>query len=161
MDIPTLRLCYTGQMGIAENIRNSRVRAGKTAKAVAAELGLNDAWYADLESRDDELASTLSLFQAMHLASLLGVSLHELIGEPLPDKRISLLDFSSRLLAHIRTQGKSLEEFESEVGWELQEFLQSPFKSVAELPIAMLRDLSKPLGMSWLSLVPEENKTTD
>jgi transcriptional regulator with XRE-family HTH domain len=145
-------------MGTAENIRTHRVRAGKSAQQVAAQLGLNEAWYRDLEREDDELSSTLTLFQGLQLASLLSVRLRDLVTDNAPSSdRVALVDLPSIVRKHIARAGTSIEEFESTVGWDLQEFLESPIKVASELPIAFLRDLSGPLGINWLSLVPEED----
>jgi transcriptional regulator with XRE-family HTH domain len=145
-------------MGTADKIRFCRVRAGKSAQQIAADLGLNDAWYSDLESHDDELASTLTMFQALQLASLLGVRLQDLVAETAPSgAKIALLDLPSMVEAHIAREGLSIGEFEERLGWELQAFLESPVKVAAELPIMFLQDLSGALGINWLSLLPEED----
>src|SRR5688572_8681863 len=110
-------------MGTAAQIRTYRVRAGKTAGEVARQLGLNDAWYQDLEHHDDELAFTLTLFQAMELASVLGVRLRDLITESaLPDQSIPLEDLPAHIKAHVARKGISIEQFEEAVGWQLHEF---------------------------------------
>jgi transcriptional regulator with XRE-family HTH domain len=145
-------------MGTAERIRFCRVRAGKSAQQVAADLGLNDAWYRDLECNDGELTSTLTLFQAMQLASLLGVQLADLVAETgASSGRIALLDLPSMVERRVESEGISIEEFEDRVGWEVRGFLQSPVKVAAELPIEFLQDLAAELGISWLSLLPEVN----
>lgn len=147
-----------GRMGTAAQIRNCRVRAGKSAIDVAKHLGLNDAWYHDLEHHDDELTFTLTLFQAIELASILGVRLCDLlVQETLPDERISLMDLPSRVEAHVAQHGISIEQFEAEVGWELGDLLQSPVKAAAESPIIFLQAVAKHLGINWLSLVPDEH----
>lgn len=144
-------------MGTAQKIRFFRVRAGKSVPQIAVDLGLNEAWYRDLESYDDELASTLTLPQALQLASLLGVRLHELVADATPCvPEIGLLDLPPMIAAHLAHEGLSIEELEERVGWELQEFLQSPVKAAAELPIKFLQDISGALGIDWLSLVPGE-----
>jgi transcriptional regulator with XRE-family HTH domain len=144
-------------MGTAQKIRFCRVSAGKSVQQIAEDLGLNDAWYRDLESYDDELASTLTLPQALQLASLLGVRLHELVAEATPSIQIGLLDLPPMVAAHTAREGISIEDLEERVGWELQAFLQSPLKAAAELPIKFLQDISGALGINWLSLVPEED----
>jgi transcriptional regulator with XRE-family HTH domain len=145
-------------MGTAAQIRSYRVRAGKSPGEVAERLGLNAAWYGDLEQHDDELASTLTLFQAMELASILGVRLRDLLSDRAPpDESISLVDLPSRIAAHVAREGISIEQFEDEVGWELREFMTSPIKGAAELPILFLQAISAPLGINWLSLVPDEH----
>ncbi|HTE42757.1 MAG TPA: hypothetical protein VK629_18190 [Steroidobacteraceae bacterium] len=124
---------------------------------MATDLGLNEAWYSDLESSDDELAATLTMFQAQQLASLLGVRLHDLLAESTgSDEKIALLDLPAMVAAHIAREAISIEEFEERLGWELQEFLESPVKVAAALPIVFLQALSRELGIHWLSLLPEE-----
>lgn len=145
-------------MGTAAQIRAYRVRAGKSSGEVAQHLGLNDAWYQDLEHHDDELAFTLTLFQAIELASVLGVRLRDLITEdPLPDQSIPLMDLPSHINAHVARKGISIEQFEEEVGWELREFLRSPIKVAAESPLIFLQAIAEHLGINWLSIVPDEH----
>jgi transcriptional regulator with XRE-family HTH domain len=144
-------------MVTAAQIRNHRVRAGKSPAEVARQLGLNDAWYNDLERHDDELVSTLTVFQAIELASALNVRLRDLLGgQALPGEDIPLMDLPARIKAHVARKGMSIEQFEEEVGWELQEFLQSPVKVAAESPIVFLQAVAKPLDVNWLSVVPDE-----
>jgi transcriptional regulator with XRE-family HTH domain len=142
-------------MGISESIRTARIRAGKSKAEVAQRLGLNTAWYDDLERRDDELPATLTIFQAVDLASLLGVRVGDLFGDgALPGQLVAIIDLPERIRAHLASGGLSLDQFEDQVGWELGPFLASPVKMAAELPIAFFQALAAPLGMHWLSLVP-------
>ena len=144
-------------MGTAAQIRSYRVRAGRSAEDVAARLGLNAAWYHDLEHHDDELASTLTLFQAMELASILGVRLRDLLGETeWPDDVVPIVDLPSHITAHVTRAGISIEQFEEEVGWELGEFLQSPLKVAAESPIVFIQAVATHVGIDWRSVVPDE-----
>jgi transcriptional regulator with XRE-family HTH domain len=145
-------------MGTAAQIRALRIRAGKTRAEMAKTLGLNEAWYADLEQRDEELASTLTLFQAMELASALGVSLRDLVpGSPEPDAHIPFMELPDRIRAQISRDGVSIEQFEDQVGWELVQFLDSPLQAATELPIVFFQAIATYLGIDWLALVPEEN----
>lgn len=144
-------------MGVATRIRALRIRAGKSQAGMARRLGLNIAWYADLESRDEELASTLTMFKAMELASLLGVTLHELLDEPpVADEPIGFMDLPGRILAQAKREGLSVEQMEERVGWELRDFLDAPIASAAELPIQFFQAVAATLGINWLALVPEE-----
>jgi transcriptional regulator with XRE-family HTH domain len=145
-------------MGTAARIRSNRMRSGKSQAEVAKLLGLNDAWYADLEQNDSELTATLTIFQAMQLATILGVHLGDLLDEgATPDEHISIMELPERINAHLTRTRISVEQFEDEVGWELREFLDSPFKVAAELPIAFLQALAKQLGLNWLCLIPDEH----
>jgi transcriptional regulator with XRE-family HTH domain len=144
-------------MGIAARIRAFRVRAGKSQAAVAKSLDLNMAWYADLETRDDELASTLTLFKALELASIFGAPLHELLGEaPFLDDPIALMDLPQRIIAHAGRTGTSIEHLEKRLGWELRQFLASPVQAAAEMPIAFFQAVAAELGINWQALVPHE-----
>lgn len=134
------------------------MRAGKTREEVARHLDINESWYDDLERRDDELVSTLSLFQAIELAACLGVRLPQLLdSRTSPDSTIGLVKLPDVIRNHLVSNKLSLAQFEELVGWELEDFLKSPIKVAAEAPILFLRDLAGHLGMDWLSLVPEEH----
>ncbi len=143
-------------MGTAAQIRSYRVRAGKSSSEVAHRVGINEAWYADIEQDDDELASTLTLFQAIELAAALGVGLHDLVGEEGEREAVPLMELPSLIRGHLERAGMPMQEFEEEVGWDLEEFMQSPLKMAAESPIAFLQAVTGRLGMSWLCLVPGE-----
>lgn len=146
------------RMGISARIRYHRVRSGKSPSEVATQLGLNDAWYHDLEHHDGELASTLTLFQAIELAHALGTQLHSLLGEvDIPEDRLALMELPQKIRAHLASTGVTLEQFEEQVGWELRDFLESPAKACAESPIIFLQALAAHLGINWLSLVPDEH----
>jgi len=145
-------------MGTAALIRNYRVRAGKSRQEAAEHLGLNEAWYHDLEQHDDELTSTLTLFQAIELASFLGVRLRDLLADGRsPAELIDLAQLPSRITEHLARTGMSVEQFEEEVGWELHEFMQSPLRVAAESPMMFLQALAGCLGLDWLSIVPDEH----
>ena len=143
-------------MGTAARIRALRIRAGKSQAGMAQALGLNDAWYADIETRDDELASTFSLFKAMELAALLGVTLPELLDAPPVAERIDLIELPDRITAYAAQAGIPLAELEDRLGADLREFIAAPVQSAAELPIAFFQAVAALLGISWLALVPDE-----
>jgi transcriptional regulator with XRE-family HTH domain len=146
-------------MGIAARVRALRIRAGKSQAEMAQRLGLNIAWYADLEALDDELASTLTIFKAMELASNFGVTLHELLEEPpVADGRIALMELPDRILAHAKREGISIEQLEERVGWELHDFFGSPVQFAAEFPIQFFQAVATELGINWLALIPDETR---
>ena len=147
-------------MGIAARVRAFRVRAGKSQAEMAQRLELNEAWYADLERHDDELASTLTIFKAMEMVSILGVTLAELLDEPaLADERIALIDLPDRILAHASRKRISVAQLEEQIGWELHDFVDAPVSSAAGLPIRFYQALAAALGINWLALVPDQEAT--
>ena len=146
-------------MNTAARLRGAlRIRAGKSRLEMARALGLNPAWYDDLEQNDGELASTLTLFQTMQLASLLGVHLRDLFETgPPTTSPIALVDLPQRIRAHVARSGMSIEALEDVIGWNVQDFLEAPVQVAAELPIAFLIAIAKQLGIDWLSLAPEDD----
>lgn len=143
--------------GVADNIRNARIRAGKSRAEAAAHLALNPAWYDDLEQRDGELAATLTLFQGVALAELFGLRLADLFGVAMPaGERIALPDLPERIRAHVAAKGLSMDQFEEQLDWELEPFMAAPVQLATELPIAFFQALAAVLGIHWLLLVPDD-----
>jgi hypothetical protein len=121
-------------------------------------LDINIDWYCDLEQYDDELVSTLSVNQATHLATALGVGLRNLLGHtPVTMYSVPLAQLPDRIRAHIAGEGVSFAEFEDRVGWELRGFMDAPESMAADTPIMFLQDLAKELELDWLSLVPDSH----
>lgn len=145
-------------MNITTRLRALRIRAGKSRVEMAHSLGIDPAWYEDLEHKDGELAATLTLFQATQLASLLGVRLRELFDAPsCAPTPISLVDLPGRIRSHAAHTRVSIEALEAALGWDLRDFLESPVQVAAELPIAFLMAIAAHLGIDWLSLTPEDD----
>ena len=145
----------SGCRGTSERIRGLRIRAGRSHAQLAQALGINAAWYADLERDDEHLTSTLSLFQAMQLASVLGVQLHELFGAGHPEPRVALIDRPDLVVAHAHRERLTIEQLGQVLGWEMRDFIDSPIQAATVLPIRFLQDLSAALGINWLALVPD------
>ena len=145
-------------MGTAARIRAYRIRAGKSQADLAKSLDLDIAWYADLESRDDELAATLTIFKAMELASILGVQLHELLDAPITGKGMTLIELPGHILAYAKHAGISVEQLGEQIGWELHDFIAHPIQSATQLPIRFFQAVATLLGINWLLLVPDESQ---
>lgn len=144
-------------MNIPTRLRALRIRAGKSRLEMVQRLGIDPAWYEDLEQKDGELAATLTLFQATQLASLLGVRLRELFdAQSCAPPPMSLVDLPGRIRSHAAQTRMSIEALESRIGWGLQDFLDSPVTVAAELPVAFLMSIAGELGFDWLSLAPED-----
>ena len=121
-------------------------------------LALNPAWYDDLEQRDGELAATLTLFQGVALAELLGMRLADLFGETAPPgEPVALLDLPERIRTHVAEAGISMALFENQLGWQLGPFLEAPVQLATELPMAFFQALASALGLHWL--VPDDPVT--
>ena len=143
--------------GTAARLRYYRVRAGKSREDVARHLGINDAWYHDLEREDHALAATLTLFQAIELASFLGVRLRDLAADGRsPSEPVDLLELPARIHEHIARTGLSIERLGEDLGVDLQAFMRSPLKFAAESPLGFLQAMAQRLGIDWLSLAHDE-----
>ena len=146
-------------MGTAARLRAYRIRAGKSQADLAKSLDLNIAWYADVESRDGELAATLTMFKAMELASILEVPLHELLdAPPVSGKSITLIELPDHILAYAKHAGITVEQLEEQIGWELRDFIARPIQGATELPIRFFQAVATLLGINWLLLVPDESQ---
>ncbi len=143
-------------MAIANLLRNFRIRAGKSQAEVAARLQINPAWYADLERHADQLAATLTLFQAIDLAATLGVRLNELVGaQAAVEAHIPVMELPARIAAYLAVQGITALAFEQQLDYPLRDFMRAPLKEAAELPLEFFQRLGSRLGFDWLALVPE------
>ena len=143
--------------GVAARIRALRIRAGKSQVQLARELGIDIAWYADLERRDEELADTLTIFKAMELASLVGVTLFELVNQPAVAARIAITTLPDKVVTAMKRDGVSVRQLEKDLGFDLHGFLASPIRAATELPIAFFQQLSARLGINWLALIPDQS----
>jgi transcriptional regulator with XRE-family HTH domain len=145
-------------MSTAERIRRRREELGKSDVEVAERLGVNDASYADLELHDDELTSVLSLSQAMTLASILNVSLDSLLGvEGFRGDDLPFTELPRLIKSRLSSSEISFEDFEDEVGWQLDQFMESPLRTALGCPIMFLQDLAKGLALDWRAIIPRGN----
>ncbi len=114
-------------MGDAERIRTLRKRLGRSSAEIAALVGLGDMAYFDLEHYDDELSTVVSLAVIKRLASVLGVPTPALFFDEsaaMPTRRISHAELTLFVKALI-ADGSSQEALEAEIGWSLDDFLES------------------------------------
>ena len=142
---------------VADRIRALRIRAGKSKAQIAESAGLNEAWYDDLERDDSELFASLTLFQAMEVAALLGVRLRDIVTDaPAAAQPVALLDLPQHIRDHVERESLSIDELEAQVGWPLADFMESPLTVAAEVPLDFLRALGRALAIDWTDLVPDE-----
>lgn len=146
-------------MGVAVNLRNHRIRAGKSRSDLASELQLNAAWVQDLERRDEELASTLSLFQAMELAAAVGTDLRTLFADDTPaGPHVSIIELPGRVRALLADEGITVEALSDELGWDVAPLVEAPLQAATEMPLAFLQDVAARLGIPWLALIAEDGE---
>ncbi len=146
-------------MGVAATLRSHRIRAGKSREDLAAELQLNPTWLQDLERRDDELAATLSIFQAMELAAAVGTDLRTLFADDTPaGPHVSIIELPERVRARLTDEGITVEALSDQLGWDVAPLMESPLQAATEMPLAFLQEVAGRLGISWLSLIAEDGE---
>jgi transcriptional regulator with XRE-family HTH domain len=132
-----------------DRLRSARERCGKTPAEMAAAMGMNLPSYYDLEGCDD-LYTSVSLQDIFQMCRLLGISPSYLFTrqETSPDDAIRPADLVVAIQRYCTEHQISVADFENEVGWELQSFLQDP-QVGWEWNIDCIRDISKQLGLDW------------
>lgn len=146
-------------MGVAATLRSHRIRVGKSREDLAAALQLNPAWVQDLERSDDELAATLSLFQAMELAAAVGTDLRTLFADDTPvEPHVSIIELPGLVRALLADEGVTVEGFSDELGWDIAPLLETPLQAATDMPLAFLQEVAVRLGISWLSLIAEDGE---
>ena len=144
--------------GTAERIEAFREKSGKSESEIAEAMGVETSYYSSLEKSDEQFFFSTSISEALKLAEQLGIDLLELLA---PDSkkegigRMSFSQLSQYIINHIGQKGITIEEFEEQTGWQIEDFISNP-ESGRENPIIFLIDVGKALEIDWLSLVPEE-----
>jgi hypothetical protein len=145
-------------MSTAARIRARREAIGKSEVELTRLLGVNDEAYGDLELYDDELTTVFSLSQALTLASMLKISLCVLLGDDeFRGDELPLVQLPKLIGSCLSNEGISLEDFESEVGWQLDQFMKSPLRTALGLPVSFLQDLASRLSVDWRSMIPSSH----
>ena len=134
-------------MGVAERIRDFRLKSGRTESEMANELGLTIDGYCDLEQYDDELETTISITQALTLARLLRTDLQELLGESKQPVPVKIPAIRALLLAQLAESPGTREALEDEINWDLGPFLDG----VDEWMTVYTLDFIRSLPLSWAS----------
>ncbi len=138
-------------MTISERIKAQRKQLGLNPRTVAELIGINESWYRDLESYDDELEEVLSIKGAILLAQILKTSVQELVfGEILDANPVQMATLPEVIQQHLEHTGKTLEIFEDQVGW----YLADLSNVTRDYTLEFLRNLAKELAIPYHSLVP-------
>ena len=137
-----------------------RIRQLREAKAVGTEvlasrLAMSVEAYEDIERYEDELATTASILQVQSLARELGVEVWALFTEESPiESHLKGAEISMALERYREAEGKTVEELEGEVGWELRNFHEHPDLVIQTCPAMFLQDIAAVLKLNWLRMLP-------
>ena len=145
-------------MRLTEKLIALRERLNRSPHDIAEEIGVTSPCYYDLESYDDELATTLDLDQVERLCALLGCKIRSLILEDEPTEMgkecFNFPPIVAQIQACLTRHQILVEEFESRCGWEIRDALLDP-AAARKWNLVCLRDVGKTLGLPWKKFLDE------
>jgi transcriptional regulator with XRE-family HTH domain len=142
---------------VASRIQEARLRTGLSDTEVALRLGLTVSAYWDLERRDDEAFESISLRDLAALGRILMVQPRVLLFGSEADRlkqSITEGEITARLAEKMLERGQTIEQFGDAIGWDIKELLVDP-KTLWSFNVEGLYDLCKPIGVDWVSALPE------
>ena len=142
-----------GEIGTAERIQAVRLKAGRTERELAAELGLTVQSYADLEQHDEEIESAVSIAQAVKLAKLLDTDLLTLLGETEIPVRMPIARVRAALAAQLGNSTERKELMEDTLNWDLGPFLEGSKEWASVYTIDFVRQLATAIEVDWQVLL--------
>ncbi len=128
---------------------------GLASGDVADQIGINEAWYSDLEDQAGEMESSLDLAQIHKLAVVLETTPYYLILGGNPDAEVrpmTFQDLKTQIEMHMTVNGVSREQMEELTGWELTGFLHNPQEGWNHY-IAFFQDICRVLDLDWRGLL--------
>jgi transcriptional regulator with XRE-family HTH domain len=142
---------------VASRIHEARLRTGLSDTEVARRLGLTVSSYCDLERHDDEAFEVISLRDLEALGRILRVQPRVLLlGSEAEGLKQSITEgeITERLGQKMLESGQSVEQFGDAIGWNIKELLGDP-KTLWSFNVEGLYDLCKPIGVDWVTALPE------
>ncbi|MDB6064441.1 MAG: hypothetical protein JWR26_649 [Pedosphaera sp.] len=142
--------------GVPYNERLKRIRESKrkSVEELAELLLMTPSEYEEWESHPGELTSAISLGELVELASVLDVSTAFIFeGKKPTGKEISLDELCAKMNAHLSSTGKTIEEFEDEVGFEMEPSLNES-SEIINWNVDCLRFVCEEIGVDWLLALP-------
>jgi hypothetical protein len=142
-------------MGHSQIIREARERLGIDQWDAADYVGINVAWYFDLEGIDDELTMTISLAEFSRLCGLLHLIPFEVLGGEMPTQRIGPNELCAGILDYCGRHDWSTDDFGEHVGWDVESFMAAPLTELPKWGLDCLKDVCAPLGYNWIEAIPD------
>jgi hypothetical protein len=141
--------------GPSSVLKHSRERAGEHYFELAHRVGLPVPAYLDLEAHDNDIMTAVSLRHLSDICAKLALTVFELFaavhssGKRLPGWR----SLASELQTYLRTNGLSLAEFETVVGYEISSALTDP-DAILDWNLDCLRSVCISIGVDWKTAFP-------
>jgi transcriptional regulator with XRE-family HTH domain len=124
---------------------------------LARRIGISLSSYRDLEARDEETFTVLSLGNLVRLAHELNLAPRTLLfGADAPEEgegTITLDEVSRKLRDRQAASGLSVHEFGDTIGWDVEQLLSEP-AALWDFNLVGLRDVCKAVGIDWATILP-------
>jgi len=137
----------------AERIQALRAKAGLSEQELAGELGITIHSYRDLEQHDEEIETSISIAQALKLASLLKTDLLTLLGETEIPVKMPIARVRSALNAQLGNSAEARELMEDTINWDLGPFLDGSVEWTTVYTVDFVRQLATAIEVDWQVLL--------
>lgn len=131
-------------MSTADRIQQARLKLGLEPADVARKVGLPTAHYYDLEGREDDLCSTISIAQALKLSAALNTTVPTLLWGEIGPAAEPLINLATRVRVRL-ADGSPCKE---DIPWD-PEPLFGGIGCTLTQPIDFLKDLADWVGEDW------------
>ncbi len=132
-------------------IKQLRQDQGRDPKEIANIAGIGVPEYFDLEEHEDDVTTAQPVANIARVAKALGVKASKLYGGA-SARAISLDELAAKLSDHLTWSGKSVAEFEEEIGWSVDAALADP-REFREFNADGLRAVSEAVGIDWFDVL--------
>lgn len=151
---------------VGKRLRERREERGMTPAHIGAFVGVNAAWYWDMEENPGEI-DTLTLSQFLRLCVLVDEPPQSLLGDatasgsPVPKRGPAGLHLGADEYGHwrvaecLRERSGDLAEHEDEIGWEAEALARwlSDDGALGEMPMPALFDLCQFAGLDAVDVL--------
>jgi transcriptional regulator with XRE-family HTH domain len=129
---------------------------GLTDVEVAQRIGMSVSSYRDVEARDEETFTVVSLGSLARLGQELKLSPSTLLfggREPQEGERnVTLDEVSRRLRDRLAASDLSVHDFGERIGWDVDKVLSDP-EALWDFNLVGLRDVCRAVGIDWLAVL--------
>jgi len=129
-------------------LKRLRQARGLEPEQIARDLGINTAWYYDLETGGENWPNEISLEGIRRLCRILDVSPMTLLAGR-TDIVATPGELVETLRAHLQASGVSHEEFSEKIGWNVGPILRDP-EELATFNGDGLQSICRELGLDWI-----------
>jgi DNA-binding Xre family transcriptional regulator len=138
-------------------LKKHRIRSGMEPHALAKEAGMSDASYFDMEEHEDEIMHVVSVETIRKICHALEIQCGDLFRHISSNGRRMYKgeSLAQLIVSFLTNAGMKIDEFESDVGYELKEALADE-KKMRDWNIDCLRSVCDRIGVDWRYAVEME-----